>query len=383
MEQYHKLLEEIKSKGTYKAPARENMPGTTSLFGAQFRHNLQEGFPLLTTKKLSFKNIVVELIWFLKGDTNIKFLVDRGCNIWNEDAYNYYCKVFNLQNISKEHFIDFEGFVSIVKNSPNTEDLKSDVIKDYSYGDCGIQYGKLWRDFGRVFYYHTQTGEQTINGVDQLYELVLGLKKNPESRRHILTAWNPNTLNQMALNACHALVQFNCRPIPWETKLNLAKLHPNVEMENLAITEAAAGNPNYGPIPQYYLDCQMYQRSADVFLGVPFNTSSYSLLTEILAKFLNMIPGDFIHTFGDVHIYDNHKEQVEEQLSREILGLPTLEFKDEFHYMIDNCNHKELTVEESVTLFLNSIQQWDSDLFRVEGYNPHSAIKAKLSTGLK
>lgn len=390
MKQYLQLLRDIKEKGTYKPPARENMPGTQSLFGYQLRHDLSEGFPLLTTKKLSFKNIVVELLWFLKGDTNIKYLVDNGCNIWNEDAYNYYKKVAsqNLGETSKGIYHDnfdgtcrmfsYEEFISLVKVSSRKE-LESvyySETEEYTLGDCGMQYGKLWRKWKGEHIFGDGKGEfegqgnRYISGqkeVDQLRELLIGLVENPMSRRHIISAWNPSTLDQMALHPCHALVQFNCRPIPWEVKLEMAKRNPNVEMENLVITEAAAGNPNFGPIPQYYLDCQLYQRSCDVFLGVPYNIASYALLTHILAKICNMIPGEYIHTFGDVHIYDNHKEQVEEQLQREPTELPTLELSDDVSW---------LEVLEG-TLNYNYIVEGLRD------YNSQSSIKAKLSTGLK
>jgi len=413
MKQYLDLLQTIADKGVEKHAARENMPGTTSLFGYQFRHDLSEGFPLLTTKKLSFKNIVVELLWFLKGDTNIKYLVDNGCNIWNEDSYNYYMKKCAETN---QNPVSFEDFVEIIRRE-SKDGLKyvsqQHFDNGYILGDCGMQYGKLWRDwtgtkspailsvntskisqeeleqFRKDWIEAMKSNKNPLiiaseeadiqyvsKNIDQIKELIEGLRKNPESRRHILTAWNPATLNDMALNACHALVQFNCRPIPWEKKLEMAKRHPNVDMENLAITEAAAGNPDYGPIPQYYIDCQMYQRSADAFLGVPYNIASYALLTEILAKICNMLPGDFIHTFGDVHVYENHSVQVATQLQRKPDKLPTLLFKDEFHYLTDKSLVGELSVDEI-------IEKLEIDFFKIENYNPQESIKGKLSTGLK
>jgi thymidylate synthase len=176
----------------------------------------------------------------------------------------------------------------------------------------------------------------------------------------------------MALNACHAMVQFNCRPIPWEEKLEMAKRHPNVDMENLAITEAAAGNPNFGPVPQYYLDCQMYQRSADVFLGVPLNIASYALLTNIIAKMCNMIPGDYIHTFGDVHLYDNHIQQINLQLSREPFDLPTLKLKNDIDWL-------NLTIDDVVAIAKSATL---TDFASLENYKHHDKIIGELSTGL-
>lgn len=427
MKQYLHLLQEVKEKGTYKPAARENLPGTTSLFGHQFRHNLQEGFPLLTTKKVSFKNIVAELLWFLKGDTNIKYLVDNGCNIWNEDAYNYYKKFITKYcdnqggeppfGIVFEDILNnrlrpytFEEFVDFIKNTPREHLPKEE---EYVLGDCGKQYGWLWRNWSGTQYpevlkintvnldeeqiakFKNEWSEAIKNSqqsilvysdleleyvtlrIDQIKDVLNGLLNNPTSRRHIITAWNPVTLDDMALNACHALVQFNCRPIPWETRLELAKRNPNIEMENLAITEAASGNTAFGFVPQYYLDCQMYQRSADVFLGVPYNIASYSLLTMIFAQVCNMVPGEFIHSFGDVHIYENHVEAVNLQLERKPDELPKLLFSDKFH------NSAELLNARGVGFLDTFIDGLQIDDFKLENYNPQPAIKAKLSTGLK
>lgn len=394
MQQYLDLLKEIKEKGTWKDAARENMPRTLSLFGYQFRHSLQDGFPLLTTKKTSFKNIAVELLWFLRGDTNIKYLIDNGCNIWNEDSYNYYLKEHKkyqsaIPEESRESRpMTFDEFISILKNDEHQKcEIESGEIlglgwggmniNSHHIGDCGKMYGWLWRNWKGYNLHPAEVEFNELAGniellktneIDQFEELINGLKKNPSSRRHIITAWNPATLEDMALNACHAFVQFNCRPIPWEEKLEMAKRHPNVDMENLAITEAAAGNPNFGPIPQYHLDCQLYQRSADVVLGVPFNIASYGLLTHIVAKICNMIPGDFIHTFGDVHIYENHMDAVNTQLEREPKKLPNL--------VID----KEYDWNEELDGIISGLTY---KTFQLENYDPYPKIEAELSTGLK
>lgn len=371
MKQYLDLAKEVISKGTYKKAAREGMPGTISLFGAQFRHDLSEGFPLLTSKKLSFKNIVFELLWFLRGDTNIKYLIDNGCNIWNEDAYNYYCK--KMKELDSKFYnnkiwipVTFSEFIDLIK-AGETES----TIPGYTIGDCGKQYGWLWRNWealtddglGNSY----PLGENHCGYIDQISDLVKGLKTNPLGRRHILTAWNPATLDDMALNACHALVQFNCRPLTDEEKHEWALKQPasvlyrtNPETNFTEVREEI--------VPQYYLDCQMYQRSADLFLGVPYNIASYSLLIHIFAKMCNMIPGEFIHTFGDVHIYENHTDQIEEQLSRELRELPTIELAKD----IDWENYD-----------INRIWDWGMQLFELKDYNPHPAIKGKLSTGLR
>lgn len=359
MKQYKELLKAVKEKGTYKKPAREGMPRTLSLFGYQFRHDLSEGFPLLTTKKLSFKNIVVELLWFLKGDTNIKYLIDNGCNIWNEDAYNYYVKKARQSHT----LMPFEEFVDrIKKGGAYVENQLPYSDGDYILGDCGEQYGALWRRW--------KTGQFNKDGeaivIDQLQELIRGLKHSPTSRRHIITAWNPATLNDMALNACHALVQFNCRPTTYADVGQKFKDKGYTE-------EKWKKDVEDGISQKYYLDCQMYQRSADLFLGVPYNIASYALLTHILCKICNMVPGDFIHTFGDVHIYENHMEQVEEQLSREERELPQLIINEEFSQFWGS----------ETTDIGKLFQEMKPSYFSVTNYNPHPAIKGELSTGLK
>lgn len=324
MQQYHELLNAILEKGTYKAPARSNMPGTTSLFGYQFRHDLSK-FPLLTTKKMYWKGVVIELLWFLKGDTNVKFLIDNGVNIWNQDAYNFYVKkhkecygAYTSPSILK--FDEFEDLIKYADPKIFVEWFESDP--EYRLGDCGFQYGKVWRNW---------------QNVDQIKNVIQSLRKNPESRRHIVTATDPAHDTDLALYWCHSMFQFNCRPI--------------------------TDQPN-----KYYLDCQLYQRSADVFLGVPFNIASYALLTTLIAKLTNMIPGEFIHTFGDVHIYDNHKEAVATQLTRD-------------------CNMYELPTVKIANLDLNKdidqiLQELKYEDFELLNYQSYPAIKAELSTGL-
>jgi thymidylate synthase len=384
MKQYLDLLKEIKEKGINKEPARENMPGTTSLFGYQMRFNLDEGFPIVTTKKLSFKNIATELIWFLRGETNIKYIVDNDCNIWNEDAYNYYLKV-----TKKLYFVPFLNLKDFVEQIKFTNCLEKEYYKNSGYylGDCGYQYGKLWRNWEHLSV-ATETidylGDDSFNAqlcnkpIDQIKELIKSLKQNPESRRHIITAWNPATLNNMALNACHSFVQFNCRKLTFNERVNWAKKNIDKEFfENLYIVELAESKQ----CPKYYLDCQMYQRSGDAFLGVPYNIASYALFTEILAKICNMIPGQFIHTFGDVHIYENHYEQVDEQLKREEFKLPKLKFSNEFELMISNIQ-KINDTEDFLDCVVNAFNQYEINDFIIENYQSHANIKAQLSTGL-
>lgn len=392
MKQYHNLLNEILKKGTHKDAARENMPGTTSLFGHQMRFNLSEGFPLLTTKKTSLKNIAVELIWFLKGDQNIKYLIENGFHLWTEDAFNFYEKICSKQGILRR--LNFKQFDQKLRQS----ELESsgqlfdwEEPKNYVLGDTGFQYPALWRNWKTNL---IDSLEDTIdilievgNGVtdnvlhqeadrliqirdnnkliDQVANLIDGLKNNPLGRRHIITAWDPENLQNMALNACHAFVQFNCRPLSFEQKIDWAKKNIDPDLfENVYITELALSEK----CPNYYLDCQMYQRSADVFLGVPYNIASYALFTHMLCMALNMVPGDYVHTFGDVHIYDNHLDQVNEILTRDPKQLPTLKLSTEIDW-----KNAILSGDIDFKIILDSLKNYKHD----------SSIKAKLSTGLK
>jgi thymidylate synthase len=371
MKQYHNLLETILSKGTLKDASRDNMPKTISLFGGvKCTYDLSKGFPILTTKKISFKTIATELLWFLRGDTNIKYLVDNKCNIWNEDAYAYYCKVvkkFSKQteeppftllmddpNENKLRPLSFSEFIACIKEN------KISSYGNYTLGDCGVQYGELWRRFKGV------NGDGDVVVIDQIKEVIRTLKTMPESRRHIIVAWNPCTLDDMALNACHTLVQFNCRKVSIEERSEIAT--------NLLGNYDTSTNVDYMHkwfdkynIPKYHLDCEMYQRSADSFLGVPYNISSYALLTEMLCKIENMIPGQFIHSFGDAHIYENHVTQVKEILSRdtEKYSLPKLVLNNEINWQQD---FDELLKEDN--------------LFSLENYQSYDTIKAELSTGI-
>jgi thymidylate synthase len=386
MKQYLDLLQTIKQKGTTKPAARAGMPGSLSLFGYQFRHDLSEGFPLLTTKKIKFENIVHELLWFLRGDTNIKYLVDNGVNIWNEDAYNYYSKLCKELCPDKGP-CSYEGFIDSIKVGDLTG--WAGLPSTYRLGDCGFQYGKVWREWEKWTVFQ---GNMKLNnpkakirifedsahkeGVDQIQNIINALKKNPESRRHLVTAVDPAHDTDLALYWCHAMFQFNCRPLTHEEKYQaLAELNVDVISRDV---EEFYKNRN---LPQFYLDCQLYQRSADVVLGVPYNIASYSLLIHIISKICNMIPGEFIHTFGDVHIYDNHMDAVKEQLNRYPTDLPTFKFSEE-------SDEKFLQFDQSCTEDPNvSIDDIFNELrvsdFILENYNPQGFIKATLSTGLK
>lgn len=263
--------------------------GTKSVFGYQMRFDLSEGFPLLTTKKVHLKSIIHELLWFIKGDTNIKYLVDHDVRIWNEWPYESFKKHADYQGETMDQYVDK------IKNDPEFAD---------KHGDLGPVYGAQWRNF---------------NGVDQLQYVLDEIKNNPNSRRLILSAWNPAEIKHMALPPCHTMIQFY--------------------------------------VNQNKLSLQLYQRSADIFLGVPFNIASYALLLMMVAQVSNLEVGEFVHTLGDAHIYSNHFEQIELQLSREPRKRPK---------MIINPNVKRL-------------EDFKFEDFSLEDYHPHPAIKGKVA----
>lgn len=369
MKQYLNLLNEIVGQRQYKKPARENMPGTYSLFGNQMRFGLNEGFPLLTTKKMFFKGVVVELLWFLRGDTNIKYLVDNGCNVWNQDAYNYYVRLYNKHSKSN-CAMPYDEFIEYIKAGC----LESSILEGqigYRLGDMGYQYGKTWRRWQG--YHHVPDVHRIAYGsvwIDQIGQLIKGLRDNPEGRRHLVTAVDPAHSGDLdvALFPCHAMFQFNCREIAYSDRLRWAQ-------EKCALNGVPEGffNTKDNSIPKYYLDCHLYQRSADAFLGVPFNIASYALLTHIIAECVGMVPGDFIHSFGDVHIYENHLDQVKEQLTRQPYDLCTLHISKEAKELFKGSYLYNDTVMDKIS----------PDDFGLINYFSHGKLEGQLSTGMK
>ena len=282
MEQYLDLLKEIKSNGTKKDDRTGT--GTISIFGHQMRFDLKEGFPLVTTKKVNFNAILHELLWFIKGDTNIEYLVKNNVNIWNEWPFQSW-----LEKTSQSESLIMHSAEWKEKLTEFIELIKTDSTFSAKYGDLGPVYGKQWRDF---------------EGIDQLNQVVEDLKNNPNSRRHIVSAWNPKEIPIMiksGLPPCHTLFQFY--------------------------------------VSDGKLSCQLYQRSADVFLGVPYNIASYALLTYMMASVTNLEVGEFVHSLGDTHIYLNHIDQVEEQLLRQPFILPKIKINKKanlFDYVFED-----------------------------------------------
>ena len=300
MKQYLDLLKLVKETGIKKEDRTGT--GTISIFGHQMRFNLQDGFPLMTTKKVNLESIIHELLWFIRGDTNIRYLVQNGVNIWNDWPFQSW---LNETGQSDKYPMHSKEWKEMMKTFVET------IIKDEGYasqyGDLGPVNGKQWRDF---------------EGVDQLEQVIKDIKNSPDSRRLIVSAWNPKDIPVMiksGLPPCHTLFQFY--------------------------------------VSNGRLSCQLYQRSADVFLGVPYNIASYALLTLMIAKVSGLEPGEFVHSFGDTHIYLNHLEQVNEQLSRDPRSLPKLKIK----------NNR------------NSLFEFQINDFELTEYDPHPFISAPIA----
>ena len=292
MQQYHDLMRHVLNHGTKKEDRIGT--GTISVFGYQMRFNLQEGFPLVTTKKVHVKSVIHELLWFLKGSTNIEYLCQNKVRIWDDWPYAAYQKS-----------PDFGG-----------EDIRAFAEKVASDSD----FAKKWGNLGPVYGYQWRSWPAPDGShVDQVSQVIHQLKNNPDSRRIIVSAWNPGQIAEMALPPCHAFFQFY----------------------------VADGK----------LSCQLYQRSADIFLGVPFNIASYALLMMMIAQECNLELGDFVHTLGDAHIYSNHFDQVNEQLSRDFRALPQMKLNPEIKSTFD------FTIDD----------------FELVGYNPHAGIKAPVA----
>ena len=300
MKQYLDLISHIADNGVFKGDRTGT--GTLSVFGYQMRFDLQQGFPLVTTKKVHLKSILHELLWFIKGDTNIRYLVENGVGIWNEWPYQSWLRQIGADQKFEMHSDEWKaGLKEFVERIKTDEDFAQ------QYGELGPVYGRQWRNF---------------EGVDQLAQIIDDIKSNPDSRRLIVSAWNPKDIPVMAksgLPPCHSLFQFY--------------------------------------VSEGKLSCQLYQRSADVFLGVPFNIASYAALTMMVAQVTGLELGDFVHSFGDAHLYTNHMEQIKEQLSRDPLPLPTLKINPK----------------------VNNLFDFVYDDFELVDYQSHSAIRAPVA----
>jgi len=295
--QYTDLLHDILDNGVEKKDRTGT--GTLSVFGRQIRHKMSEGFPLLTTKKMAWKQIVTELLWFLRGDTNIKYLVDNNCHIWDGDAYKRYYNSFP----DAEKTFEYEGSTIETRRMTKEEfieQIKTDDEFAEKWGELGPVYGRQWRNWDAIF----------DAGVDQIADLIYNLKTNPDSRRMIVNAWNVGEVSLMVLPPCHYGFQVYTRELSLDER---KKLVGNKTLFALGSEEDSYDEAN---IPRRAISLMWNQRSVDTFLGLPFNIASYGLLLEIIAKEVNMIPDELIGNLGDVHLYNNHIEQAKEQIGR-------------------------------------------------------------------
>ena len=331
---YQALLKDIIYNGREKGDRTGT--GTISIFGRQIRHKMSDGYPLLTTKKMAFRTMVVELLWFLKGDTNIKYLVDNGCNIWNGDAYKAYLGKETTPGIPPHDFV--------LSRSEFIDKIKTDDEFAAKWGELGPIYGKQWREW---------------NGNDQIQNLINDLKNNPDSRRLMVSAWNVGELDQMTLPPCHYGFQIYTRELlPNERKIEWAKSIGKDPSYAYNLSQEDLDDRGF---PRTTISLMWNQRSVDTFLGLPFNIASYGLLLLILAKEVNMLPDELIGNLGDVHLYKNHIDQALEQMERKSFELPRILFKDhleDFDSIIDILRVKD---------------------FVLDGYESHPSIKAPLS----
>ena len=344
---YQSLLQDIIDNGVEKQDRTGT--GTISVFGRQIRHKMSEGFPLLTTKKMPFKTIVTELLWFLRGDTNIKYLVENGCNIWTGDAYKRYRSVYDVESREGDKYLEELHMLSNLSIDEFSERIKTDDEFAKKWGELGPIYGKQWRnwesdDINSPKYDHWKTK------VDQIQNLISEIKTNPDSRRLLVSAWNVGEIDQMVLPPCHYGFQVYTRELSREERMKiLSKTQPIQSWEGYMKKDLSSLG-----VPDRAISLLWNQRSVDTFLGLPFNIASYGLLLILIAREVNMIPENLIGNLGDTHLYLNHLEQAEEQMSREPFELPKIEILE------SNISEGEFE-------------------FNLVGYQSYSQIKAPLS----
>jgi thymidylate synthase len=336
---YQNLLKNILENGVNKETRNG---GTISVFGRQIRHKMSEGFPLLTTKKMAWKTMVTELLWFLRGDTNIKFLVDNNCHIWDGDAYKDYLKWVGVNNnpLNIKEFID---------------KIKTDSDFAGVYGDLGPIYGKQWRNWGE--WATIDVPKKVLKpGIDQIQNLINDLKTNPDSRRLLVSAWNPADLDSCVLPPCHYGFQVYTREL---NEIERGILYSK-RMEGYVDTDDVKTTEHYDSmnIPKRAISLMWNQRSCDFPLGIPMNVSSYALLLMMIAKQVNMVPDELIGNLGDCHIYLNQIDGIKEQLTREPYELPTVKLSDRV---------------------VNDISEYTLDDITLENYQSHPSIKMPLS----
>jgi thymidylate synthase len=417
--QYTDLLQDILDNGVEKKDRTGT--GTLSVFGRQIRHKMSDGFPALTTKKLYFKGVVTELLWFLRGDTNIQYLVQNGCHIWDGDCYSNYLKnVVNMDPIQQLPHGDMiigegGGFVPFTMEVfINT--IRTNNVFAKKWGDLGPIYGKQWRKWQGWMQYKDDNGKTGFGSLwyDQIARLIHALKTNPDSRRLMVNAWNVGELDQMVLPPCHYGFQVHTRELSEDERNLICKIKTgkdvlkNKEYKNLSDDLKKPFN-NWlmmNNIPTRAISLMWNQRSVDTFLGLPFNIASYGLLLEIIAKAVNMVPDELIGNLGDTHLYLNHIEQAKEQIGRELTHIERIEKlfetnKDAKSLLSQDSNEPEVISSllldelkapirtrepyELPTLDIHpgildyDLDKLEIDMFKILNYQSHTTIKAPLS----
>jgi thymidylate synthase len=357
---YLRLLKDILNNGKEKDDRTGT--GTISIFGRQIRHKMNQGFPLLTTKKMYWKGIVTELLWFLRGDTNIKYLVDNDCHIWDGDAYKKYKKEWSKSVPGDDTFKESEYNTSKPYESSNftkeefINKIKTDDEFAKKWGELGPIYGKQWRNWKTIYDSNISrwVGEgknsipifEVINKHDQITNLIEQLKTNPDSRRLMVNAWNVSELDQMTLPPCHYGFQIYTRELSRIERLEYYAKHW-FTIDDIVPLDTPYEDMDENNVPTKAISLMWNQRSVDTFLGLPFNIASYGLLLELIAKEVNMIPDELIGNLGDVHLYSNHINQAKEQLYRQPMNLPKLDITNvdtlngEFDYTVHGYSHHE------------------------------------------
>jgi thymidylate synthase len=392
--QYQDLLQSILDYGVEKKDRTGT--GTKSIFGYTIRHNMKDGFPLLTTKKMAWKTMVTELLWFLRGDTNIKFLVDNNCHIWDGDAYNNYGKkMTNIINvvIPAEFMdkgwvkLDNQGRYNILSKEEFINKIKTDDEFANKWGELGPIYGKQWRDWS--------ANPNHTWGIDQIQNLINDLKTNPDSRRLMVNAWNVGELDQMVLPPCHYGFQVYTRELSEDERGLLLQPYGLDPLTKEGRDRLWKENN----LPTRAISLMWNQRSVDTFLGLPFNIASYGLLLEIIAKAVNMVPDELIGNLGDVHLYLNHIEQAKEQIGRDLTEderyelvtqqmskLRAITDEDYIKYNIPNRTREPfplptLEIKAAIGLydFFEYLHVADISDFEIKNYQSHPTIKAPLS----
>ena len=361
--QYIDLLQTILDYGVEKKDRTGT--GTKSIFGYTIRHNMKDGFPLLTTKKMAWKTMVTELLWFLRGDTNIKFLVENGCHIWDGDCFSNYLKkrdkFSNKDNVKEDVVIN--GMNGSSNRAYTQEEfinkIKTDDEFAKKWGELGPIYSRQWRNWRITNKINEKTGELFLGNqyIDQIANLISELKTKPDSRRLMVNAWNVGELDQMVLPPCHYGFQVYTREFSFEERLKIANME-KPSTDNMMVFLDYISVLDKLNIPTRAISLMFNMRSNDVPLGLPFNLASYGLLLEIIAKAVNMVPGELITNIGDAHVYLNQIEGVKEQMTRTPYKLPTVKISDRI---------------------INDISEYKIEDFILQNYLYHPTIKMPLS----